>query len=438
MDINRQNNIPLAYRLRPQHLEEFVGQEAIVGKGRLLYRLIKADRLVSAIFYGPPGCGKTTLAEIIAQETEQPFQRLNAITSGVKDIRTLAEEVQNSILYPKRSCLLFLDEVHHLNKTQQDVLLPYVEKGTFVFIGATTENPFFTINSALLSRSTVFKFSPLLPEETARIISDTIARVNLGDDLAVDMTEDAFQFLVTAAGGDARVAINAIELAILTADQGENGKVLLDLETIEDSIQQKMVRYDRKGDDHYDVISAFIKSMRGSDPDAALHYLARMLAAGEDINFIARRILIAAAEDVGLANPAALTVAAAAADAVRMIGMPEARIILAEAVLMVATSPKSNAGYVAIDDALDDIRNKDIGEVPNHLKDQSYSGARKMGHGKGYKYPHDYPGAYVDQQYLPEALRESLYYQPKSIGYEEKVRERLERIRQNKSDLNKN
>ena len=405
--------------MRPRRLEDFAGQRHLVGEGKLLYRLIKADMLSSAIFYGPPGTGKTTLASIIAAESSFPFRQLSAVSAGVKEIRQVAEEAANPILNPGGRVLLFFDEIHRLNKGQQDVLLPYVENGTIVLIGATTENPYFEINKALISRSTVFQFYPLAEEDILLLIGRALNAIgNAYNGHTVELRTEAAKHIARVSDGDARRALNALELALKTTAPDSEGRIIIGLETAENSIQQRALRYDKSGDQHYDVISAFIKSMRGSDPQAVLHYLARMLHAGEDINFIARRIIIAAAEDVGLANPRALEVAVAAAEAVRMIGMPEARIILAEAALMVALSPKSNSAYLGIDRALEDVKSGRIGEVPLHLRDASYPGASVLGHGRGYKYPHDYPGHHVKQQYLPSELEGAKYYTPTGQGAE--------------------
>jgi putative ATPase len=429
--MNNLDATPLAHRVRPARLSEFLGQRHLVGEGKLLYRLIKADMLTSAIFYGPPGTGKTTLARIIAAESSRPFRQLSAVSDGVKEIRNVGEEARNRILTPGGKILLFFDEIHRLNKGQQDVLLPYVEEGSIVLIGATTENPYFEINKALISRSTVFRFYPLERQDLIELINRTLAAVADQQRLpGIDITSDAMEHIVQAAEGDARRVLNALELAIRTTLPDDQGRIRIDLETAENSIQQKALRYDRSGDEHYDVISAFIKSMRGSDPQAVLHYLARMLHAGEDINFIARRIVIAAAEDVGLANPRALEVAVAAAQAVRMIGMPEARIILSEAALLVALSPKSNSAYLGIDKALSDIKSREIGQVPIHLRDASYPGAAAFGHGKGYKYPHDYPGHYVVQQYLPDVLEGAEYYVPTVQGAERNLKSYYDAIRE--------
>ncbi|HQA47456.1 MAG TPA: replication-associated recombination protein A [Bacillota bacterium] len=419
MNSKKSERVPLAHLVRPRRLEDFAGQRHLVGEGKLLYRLIKADMLSSAIFYGPPGTGKTTLASIIAAESSFPFRQLSAVSAGVKEIRQVAEEAANPILNPGGRVLLFFDEIHRLNKGQQDVLLPYVENGTIVLIGATTENPYFEINKALISRSTVFQFYPLAEEDILLLIGRALNAIgNAYNGHTVELRTEAAKHIARVSDGDARRALNALELALKTTAPDSEGRIIIGLETAENSIQQRALRYDKSGDQHYDVISAFIKSMRGSDPQAVLHYLARMLHAGEDINFIARRIIIAAAEDVGLANPRALEVAVAAAEAVRMIGMPEARIILAEAALMVALSPKSNSAYLGIDRALEDVKSGRIGEVPLHLRDASYPGASVLGHGRGYKYPHDYPGHHVKQQYLPSELEGAKYYTPTRQGAE--------------------
>mgnify|MGYP000863227944 CR=1 FL=1 len=419
MNSKKSERVPLAHLVRPSRLEDFAGQRHLVGEGKLLYRLIKADMLSSAIFYGPPGTGKTTLASIIAAESSFPFRQLSAVSAGVKEIRQVAEEAANPILNPGGRVLLFFDEIHRLNKGQQDVLLPYVENGTIVLIGATTENPYFEINKALISRSTVFQFYPLAEEDILLLIGRALNAIgNAYNGHTVELRTEAAKHIARVSDGDARRALNALELALKTTAPDSEGRIIIGLETAENSIQQRALRYDKSGDQHYDVISAFIKSMRGSDPQAVLHYLARMLHAGEDINFIARRIIIAAAEDVGLANPRALEVAVAAAEAVRMIGMPEARIILAEAALMVALSPKSNSAYLGIDRALEDVKSGRIGEVPLHLRDASYPGASVLGHGRGYKYPHDYPGHHVKQQYLPSELEGTKYYTPTGQGAE--------------------
>lgn len=427
-------NMPLAARMRPETLDEFLGQEHIVGKNKLLYRAIKADRLTSAIFYGPPGTGKTTLAKIIAGETEYSFKQLNAVSAGVKDIREIASEAQNYLLNPKGKMILFFDEIHRLNKGQQDALLPYVEDGTFILIGATTENPYFEVNKALLSRSTIFKFNPLTDNDLKELVNMCIGDQKKGlGNYKIELQPEAVDHIVLMSEGDARTVLNALELAALTTPANDAGIISVTLDVAQECVQQKAIKYDKDGDNHYDITSAFIKSMRNyMEPDAVLHWLARMIESGEKPEFIARRIIIAAAEDVGLANPAALQVAVAASQAVERVGWPESRIILAEAALMVACSPKSNAACVGIDKALDDVRNKKIGEVPINLRDSHYPGSAEMGHGKGYKYSHDYPGGRAEQQYLPHELKDARYYLPKRSGTEAKIKERLEKILKNK------
>lgn len=420
-------NVPLATKMRPTSLDEFIGQEHIVGRGKLLNRLIAADRLTSMIFYGPPGTGKTTLARIIAKETNYPFKQLNATSAGVKDIREVASEAGNTIFNPKGRVVLFFDEIHRLNKGQQDVLLPYIEDGSIILIGATTENPYFELNRALLSRANIFRFEPLAEEDIVNIINNCLKDEKRGlGAYNIELSDDALRHLVMVSAGDARVPLNALELAVLTT-QPIDGVFIIDKETIEECVQQKALQYDKSGDNHYDITSAFIKSMRNyMEPDAVLHWLARLIESGEKPEFIARRIVIAAAEDVGLANPAALQVAVAAAQAVEMIGWPESRIILAEAALMVACSPKSNSAYMGIEKALDDVRNRDIGQVPSHLRDAHYSGAKDLGHGIGYKYSHDYPSGNASQQYMPDPLVGKRYYIPKDVGAEAKIKKRLE------------
>jgi len=368
--------------------------------------MIKADRISSIILYGPPGTGKTSLARIIANSTKANFEKLNAVTAGVADIKRIVSDTQNPILNPKGRTVLFIDEIHRFNKSQQDALLPYVEDGTIILVGATTENPFFEVNKALISRSSVFMLKPLGSDAIKKIIRNALTDKERGlGNMDIEIEEDALNFLADICDGDARIALNALELAVLTSPVGSDGKFHIDIQLIEECIQKKAARYDKSGEEHYDNISAFIKSMRGSDPDAAVFYLARALYAGEDPMFLARRIMICAAEDVGMANPAALQVAVAAAQAVHMVGMPEARIILSQAAIMVATSPKSNSCYVAIDRALDDVKNKRTGEVPMHLRNAVTSGMKELGYGKGYKYAHDYPGNIVDQDYLPQEIK---------------------------------
>ncbi len=405
---------PLAYRMKPKKLEDFYGQEEIVGENKLLYRLIKADKLTSIILWGPPGCGKTSLARVIANTTKSKFVELNATSAGVSDIKKVAEEAQNIFMNPTGKVILFIDEIHRFNKLQQDALLPYVEKGIVILIGATTENPYFEVNKALISRSTIFKLSRLKDEDIFNIIKNTLKdkENGLGNyNLAVE--DDVIEFLSKISNGDVRTALNGLELAVLTTNPEEDGKICITREIIKDSIQQKKTIYDKSDDSHYDIISAFIKSMRGSDKDATLHYLARMIEGGEDPMFIARRIVIQASEDVGLANPNALIVANAAMQAVSQIGMPESRIILAEAALYVAMSKKSNTSYIGINAALEDVKNIDCGEVPLHIRNAAKAGMEKFGYGMGYKYPHDYKYSMVDQQYMPDKIKDKKYFVPK-------------------------
>ncbi|AVX19676.1 putative ATPase [Carboxydocella sporoproducens DSM 16521] len=402
---------PLADRMRPRTLEEFVGQEEIVGPGRLLRRAIEADQLSSMIFYGPPGTGKTALAKVIANQTRAVFTQLNAVTSGVSELRQVTTAAKERLLYEQKRTLLFIDEIHRFNKSQQDALLPFVEDGTIILIGATTENPYFEVNKALLSRSRVFQFRPLTEQHILELLRRALDDEERGlAGYRPEVTEEALRHLARMANGDARTALNALELAVLTTPPQEDGRRLVDLAVAEESIQRPALLYDKSGDQHYDVISAFIKSMRGSDPDATLHYLARMLEAGEEPEYIARRIIVHAAEDVGLADPQALVVAVAAAQAVERIGMPEGRLPLAQAALYVALAPKENRIIKAIDAALADVRAGKGGPVPLHLRDTHYAGARDLGHGQGYKYPHNYPGARVEQQYLPDDLRGRQYW----------------------------
>jgi len=421
-----QVHTPLAARLRPRTLEEFVGQRHLLGEGKLLSRAIAAGRLGSAIFYGPPGTGKTALAEIAARTSGRPFVRLNAATCSIKEIKDIGERARRE----ERPVLLCLDEIHHLNKTQQDALLPYVEDGIITLIGTTTENPFFEIKGALRSRSTLFRFEPLTPGDVLTILQRALKDEERGlGEYPVNVEPGALEHIADVTAGDARAALNALELAVLTTPRGPDGKIFLNIRVAEECVRQRALRYDKRGDTHYDVASAFIKSIRGSDPDAALHYLARALESGEDEKFLARRLVISAAEDIGLANPQALEIATAAAQAIQFVGLPEARIILAEATIYLALSPKSNAAYLAIEQALDDVRHKDTGEVPLHLRDASYRGAETFGHGAGYLYPHNYPGAYVPQQYLPDKLVGTVYYHPTDRGYEARFKEILARLR---------
>lgn len=423
-----ENESPLASRMRPVTLEEVAGQQHIIGKDKLLYRAIKADKLGSVIFYGPPGTGKTTLAKVIANTTSARFKQLNATVAGKKDMEEVVKEAQEYLgMYGKKT-ILFVDEIHRFNKGQQDYLLPFVEDGTLILIGATTENPYFEVNGALISRSIVFELKPLEKEDICRLLERAVTDVEkgMGSYQAV-LHEDARDFLADISGGDARAALNALELGILTTEKSPDGKIHIDLETASQCIQKRVVRYDKTGDNHYDNISAFIKSMRGSDPNAAVFYLAKMLYAGEDIKFIARRIMICAAEDVGNADPQALQVAVAATQAVERLGMPEARIPLAQAVTYVASAPKSNAAYLAVDEAMEAVRSTKT-TVPVHLQDSHYKGAGKLGHGIGYQYAHDYPNHYVEQQYLPSELLGRVFYQPTENGYEKNIQEYFAKI----------
>lgn len=423
-----ENESPLASRMRPVTLEEVAGQQHIIGKDKLLYRAIKADKLGSVIFYGPPGTGKTTLAKVIANTTSARFKQLNATVAGKKDMEEVVKEAQEYLgMYGKKT-ILFIDEIHRFNKGQQDYLLPFVEDGTLILIGATTENPYFEVNGALISRSIVFELKPLGKEDICSLLERAVTDVEkgMGSYQAV-LHEDARDFLADISGGDARAALNALELGILTTEKSPDGKIHIDLETASQCIQKRVVRYDKTGDNHYDTISAFIKSMRGSDPNAAVFYLAKMLYAGEDIKFIARRIMICAAEDVGNADPQALQVAVAAAQAVERLGMPEARIPLAQAVTYVASAPKSNAAYLAVDEAMEAVRSTKT-TVPVHLQDSHYKGAGKLGHGIGYQYAHDYPNHYVKQQYLPSELADRVFYRPTENGYEKNIQEYFAKI----------
>lgn len=428
-ETTKEKESPLASRLRPTTLDEVVGQQHIIGKDKLLYRAIKADKLSSVIFYGPPGTGKTTLAKVIANTTSAEFTQINATVAGKKDM----EEVVNKAkelkgMYQKRT-ILFIDEIHRFNKGQQDYLLPFVEDGTIILIGATTENPYFEVNGALLSRSSVFELRPLSQEEVETLILRAVQdeKKGMGSYHAL-IEEDALHFLADLAGGDARSALNAVELGILTTPRSEDGMIHITLEVASECIQKRVVRYDKTGDNHYDTISAFIKSMRGSDPDAAVYYLAKMLYAGEDIKFIARRIMICASEDVGNADPMALNVAVSAAQAVERIGMPEAQIILSQAVLYVATAPKSNSACNAVFAAMDNVK-KYKTTVPVHLQDAHYRGSAKLGHGIGYKYAHDYPNHYVKQQYLPDEIKDAVFYEASDNGYEQTIKAHMKRIK---------
>ncbi len=429
-ETNKEKESPLASRMRPTTLDEVVGQQHIIGKDKLLYRAIKADKLSSVIFYGPPGTGKTTLAKVIANTTSAEFKQINATVAGKKDMEEVVKEAKDLQGMYGRKTILFIDEIHRFNKGQQDYLLPFVEDGTVILIGATTENPYFEVNSALISRSSIFELKPLEKEDIKvllrRAVEDT--RKGMGS-FHAQIDEDALDFLADMAGGDARNALNAIELGILTTDRSEDGIIHITVEVASECIQKRVVNYDKRGDNHYDIISAFIKSMRGSDPDAAVYYLAKMLYAGEDIKFIARRIMICAAEDVGNADPMALTVAVSAAQAAERIGMPESQIILSQAVTYVACAPKSNAACNAIFAANEAVK-KYRTTVPVHLQDAHYKGAAKLGHGTGYKYAHDYPNHYVKQQYLPDEIKDARFYEPGDLGYEKTMGEYLKKIRE--------
>ncbi|MGO1469809.1 MAG: replication-associated recombination protein A [Tissierella sp.] len=432
MEDKLKKNAPLADRLRPINLEEFVGQAHILGENKFLNRAIKADRISSMILYGPPGVGKTTLAMIIANTTNMKFEKLSAVTSGVKDIREIIKNAEEYLkIYNKRT-ILFIDEIHRFNKSQQDALLPFVEKGIIILIGATTENPYFEINKALLSRAMVLTLKPLLNKELLKLLNSALSDKERGlGDYNVDIDKEAIDYLIGVSEGDGRIFLNSLEIGVLSTPKEKNGQIKIDLEAIKDSILVKTAKYDKGGDEHYNTTSAFIKSMRGTDPDATLYYLAKMINAGEDPKFIARRIIIAASEDVGNADPNALVVANACFESVRNIGMPEGRIVLAQAAIYVATAPKSNASYLAIDEALEDIRNKRTGEIPEHLQDTHYSGAKDLGSGKGYKYPHDYQDSFVKQNYLPLGYNDKIYYKPTKNGYEKTIKERLDKLLNN-------
>ena len=426
---NEEKESPLASRLRPTSLSEIVGQQHILGEGTMLRRAIEADRLSSLIFYGPPGTGKTTIAKVIANTTKAEFRQVNATIAGKKDMEevvSFAKDVKG--MYGGKKTILFIDEIHRFNKAQQDYLLPYVEDGTVILIGATTENPYFEVNPALISRSVIFELKPLAKEDIRALLERALQdEKGLGGYGAV-ADEEALDFLTDMSGGDARRALNAIELGVTTTKPSEDGKIHITLEVAGECIQKRVVRYDKGGDNHYDTISAFIKSMRGSDPDAVLYYLAKMIYAGESVTFIARRIMICASEDVGMADPNALQVAVAASLAVERIGMPEARIILAQAAVYVATAPKSNASYLGIDKALQLVQEKGDLPIPSYLQDAHYKGSAKLGRGAGYLYAHDYPGHYVNQQYLPDAIADMRFFTPGENGYEQRIREYYQKI----------
>ena len=403
---------PLAYRVRPKTLEEYVGQEHVIGEGKILYRTIKADRLSSIILFGPPGCGKTSLARVISETTKYKFYKINAVTSGVSDIKKVIEETKNFMLNPSGKSILFIDEIHRFNKLQQDALLPFVENGTIILIGATTENPYFEVNKALISRSMVIKLEPLTQDNIFKILKNALINKEGLGDYNVKIDDELLKKLAIISNGDVRTALNALEVAVLTTKMQSDGFINITEEDIKNSIQDKKAIFDKNGESHYDNISAMIKSMRGSDPDAVLFYLARALNGGEDPMFLARRIVICASEDVGLANPNALVVANSAMQAVHMVGMPEARIILSEAAVYVAKSSKSNSTYIGINKALEDVRNRETGEVPMHLRNAPIEQMGELGYGQGYLYPHDFPGHYVEQQYLPDEMVGTKYYIP--------------------------
>lgn len=426
---NGKKESPLASRMRPTTLDEVVGQQHIIGKDKLLYRAIMADKISSIIFYGPPGTGKTTLAKVIAHTTSAEFTSINATAAGKKDMEQVVENAKNMRgMYGKKT-ILFIDEIHRFNKGQQDYLLPFVEDGTIILVGATTENPYFEVNGALLSRSIIFELKPLSQDDIKKLLLRALQDQEKGlGSYGATIDDDALDFLSDMANGDARSALTAIELGVLTTEPSTDGKIHITLSVASECIQRRVVKYDKSGDNHYDTISAFIKSMRGSDPDAAIYYLARMLYAGEDVKFIARRIMICASEDVGNADPQALQVAVAAAQAVERIGMPESQIILAQAVNYVACAPKSNASYLSIGAAMQMVANGQTPPIPTHLQDSHYKSAGKLGHGLGYQYAHDFKNHYVQQQYLPDALVGTQFYEPTEMGYEKKIREHLERI----------
>ena len=419
---------PLAARMRPRTLDEVVGQEEIIGKGKLLYRAIQADRLSSIVLYGPPGVGKTTLAKVIANTTSADFHQVNATIAGKKDMEQVVETAKQNLGGYNRKTILFIDEIHRFNKAQQDYLLPFVEDGTLILIGATTENPYFEVNGALLSRSRIFELKPLTKENILTLIHRAFTSDRGVKSYGADITEEAAEFLADVADGDARAALNAVELGVLTTQPSADGKIHIDLKVAEECIQKKSIRYDKTGDNHYDTIAAFIESMCGSDADAAIYYLARMLSAGEDVKFIARRMMIAASEEVGNADPMAICVAASAAQAVERVGMPEGRIILAQAAAYIASAPKSNSAYLGIDKAMQVVRETGNLPIPPYLQDSSYKGAAKLGRGVGYKYAHNYPNHWVEQQYLPDAIKDMRFYEPNDIGHEQAFKEYFRKI----------
>ena len=429
-ETSMEKEAPLASRLRPRTLDEIVGQQHIIGKDKLLYRAIKADKISSVIFYGPPGTGKTTIAKVIANTTSAIFKQINATGAGKKDMEQVVEEAKNALgMYGKKT-ILFVDEIHRFNKSQQDYLLPFVEDGTVILIGATTENPYFEVNSALLSRSIIFELRPLSRDEIRILLKRAVYDRERGmGAYNAEITDEALDFLADVANGDARAALNAVEIGVLTTQRSDDGKIHIDLAVASECIQKRVIKYDRDGDNHYDTISAFIKSMRGSDPDAAVYYLARMLYAGEEPAFIARRIMICAAEDVGNADPQALVVAVNASQAVERLGMPEGRIVLAQAAVYVACAPKSNSAICAIDKAMEYVRTHETAPVPSHLRDAHYKGAAKLGHGLGYQYAHDFENHYVNQQYLPDTVVGEQFFYAGDLGYEKQMKEHLQKIK---------
>ena len=438
-DYARQNNMkkesPLAARMRPQTLEEVVGQKHIIGRDKLLYRAIKADKISSIILYGPPGTGKTTLAKVIAHTTKAEFMQINATVSGKKDMEEVVEKARNNRGMYQKKTILFIDEIHRFNKGQQDYLLPFVEDGTVILIGATTENPYFEVNGALLSRSVIFELKPLTPEDIGLLIDRAVHDSEKGmGSYHAEINADARDFLADLADGDARHALNAIELGIMTTERSSDGKIHITRQVAQECIQKKVARYDKDGDNHYDTISAFIKSLRGSDPDAAVYYLARMIVAGEDPKFITRRMMVSASEDIGNADPQAMQVAVSAALAVERLGMPEARITLAQAAAYIASAPKSNSSIVAIDEATQAVYDTGNLPIPAHLQDAHYKSASRLGHGIGYKYSHDYPNHYTEQQYLPDALVGKEFYHPSENGYEIKIRNHMKFLKDHAAD----
>lgn len=427
---NKEKESPLAARLRPRTIDKVVGQEHILAKDKLLYRAIKADKLSSVIFYGPPGTGKTTLAKVIANTTKSEFCQINATVAGKKDMEEVVEAAKKNLGGFGRKTILFIDEIHRFNKGQQDYLLPFVEDGTIVLIGATTENPYFEVNQALISRSAIFELKPLSPEAVGTLIDRALNdKINGLGSFNADITKEAKEFLMDQADGDARRALNALELGVMTTDRSSDGIIHITLEVLEECIQQRGIKFDKDGDNHYDTISAFIKSMRGSDPDAAIYYLSKMMYAGESVTFIARRMMICASEDVGNADPQALTVATSAALAVERVGMPEAQLILSQAAIYIATAPKSNACTIALERATQAVEELGNLPIPPHLQDAHYKAASKLGHGVGYKYSHNYKNNYVEQQYLPYELTDTEFYKPSSNGYEVKIDEHMKRIK---------